>query len=204
MLLTFSATLLSPIGFLREWGLKAWAQVKEILPRGFPKEKIIEMNPAHIDPREMEIDPLDQFSTMGTTDLSIDLTTYRLKVHGEVDRPLSLAYDDLLKLPAVTENVLLICPGFFANHGRWTGVQMKDLLNTAQPGNGARFVDIKGRDGKSIKISFESAAGKKILLAYRINGQPLPQKHGFPLRLVVEGIYGDEWIKFVDEIVISP
>ena len=90
------------------------------------------MNPIDIDTRNLEIDPLDQFGTMGPTDVAIDLKTYRLKVTGKVRHPLSLSYDQLLKYPSITEVVLLICPGFFANNGRWTGTHLKVLLQEAK------------------------------------------------------------------------
>ena len=185
------------------WVMKSWAEAKRLLPRGFPKSKIVGMNPAEIDNRDLEIDLLDQFGTMGPTDISVDLATYRLKVTGEVDRPLSLSYDEILKLPSVTENVLLICPGFFSNHGRWTGVHLKDLLERAQLKKEAMFLDIKGYK-KEMRIRLENIHRKKILLAYRVNGEPLPKSHGFPLRLVYEDNFGDDWIKYVDEIVVAP
>jgi DMSO/TMAO reductase YedYZ molybdopterin-dependent catalytic subunit len=183
--------------------MKSWAEAKKLLPRGFPRSKILGMNPAEIDNRDLEIDPLDQFGTMGPTGISVDLATYRLKVTGEVDRPLSLTYDEILKLPSVTENVLLICPGFFSNHGRWTGVHLKDLLEGAQLKKEAMFLDIKGHK-KEMRIRLENIYRKKIFLAYRVNGEPLPKRHGFPLRLVYEDIFGDDWIKYVDEIVVAP
>ena len=161
------------------------------------------MHPGWIDNRDLEIDPLDQFGTMGPTDVSVDLASYRLKVTGEVNRPLSLRYDEILKLPSITEDVLLICPGFFSNHGRWTGVHLKDLLEEAQLKNEAMFIDIKGHK-KEIRIRLENIYRKKIFLAYQVNGEPLPQKHGFPLRLVYADAYGDDWIKYVDEIVVAP
>ncbi len=83
------------------------------------------MNPAEIDNRNLEVDPLTQFGTMGPTDVAVDLKTYRLKVTGAVGRSLSLSYDQILKYPPLTEVVLLICPGFFSNNGRWTGVSLK-------------------------------------------------------------------------------
>ena len=98
-----------------------WAKTKKILPKGFSKGELKDMNPAEIDSRNLEIDPLNQFGTMGPTDVAVDLKTYRLKVSGKVGRPLSLSYDQILKYPSLTETVLLICPGFFANNGRWTG-----------------------------------------------------------------------------------
>src|SRR4030042_2517945 len=186
-----------------KWILESWAQVKKLLPKGFPRDKMAEMDPAEIDNRNLEIDSLDQFGTMGPTDISIDLGTYRLKVTGEVKHQLSLSYDEILQLPPITENVLLICPGFFSNHGRWTGVHLRDLMEKAQPKEGAMFLDIKGR-GKEIRIRLENIFLKKIFLAYRVNGEMLPKKHGFPLRLVYEDVYGSDWIKYVEEIVVVP
>jgi DMSO/TMAO reductase YedYZ molybdopterin-dependent catalytic subunit len=100
---------------------KVWSKAKQILPKGFPKNKLLNMNPAEIDNRNLEVDPLNQFGTMGPTDVVIDSKTYRLKVTGKVERPLLLGYDQILKYPSLTETVLLICPGFFSNNGRWSG-----------------------------------------------------------------------------------
>jgi len=161
------------------------------------------MNPAEIDSRNLEIDSLDQFGTMGPTDVEVDLKTYRLKVTGEVERPLSLSYEQILKYPSVTEVVLLICPGFFSNNGRWTGINLRKLLQEAQIEKEAKYLDIKGGYEKMVRISLKEIFQKKILLAYRVNGETLPQKHGFPLRLVYEDAYGYDWVKYVDEIVLS-
>jgi DMSO/TMAO reductase YedYZ molybdopterin-dependent catalytic subunit len=186
-----------------KWISKSWAEAKKLLPKGFPRSQIVEMDPAAIDSRDLEIDLLDQFGTMGPTDVSVDISTWRLKVTGEVNRFLSLSYGEIFKLPSVTEDVLLICPGFFANHGRWTGIHLKDLIKEAQPRKEAMFIDIKGHE-KEMRIPLESIYRKKIFLAYRVNGEPLPQKHGFPLRLVYADVYGADWIKYVNEIVVAP
>jgi DMSO/TMAO reductase YedYZ molybdopterin-dependent catalytic subunit len=180
-----------------------WAQAKKILPKGFKREELKNMNPAEIDNRNLEIDPLNQFGTMGPTDLTIDPKAYRLKITGAVNRPLSLSYNQILKFPSLTEAVLLICPGFFANNGRWTGVSFKDLLQEAQVKKDAKYLDVKGAYGKVTRIPLKDLDKKKIFLAYRVNGKPLPQKHGFPLRLVFEDAYGSDWVKYVDEIVVS-
>ncbi len=186
------------------WIAKAWAFVKEILPKGFSKSKLKDMNPAHVDPRNLDLDPTDKFGTMGPTDISVDLTTYRLRIGGEVNRPLSLTYEEILKLPSITADVLLVCPGYFANYGRWTGVHLNTLFQASQPKGNALLADIKGGRDKVIRIKLDSNEQKKVLLAYRVNGETLPQKHGFPLRLVYEDVYGDEWVKYVDEIVVLP
>jgi len=198
---TILGSFVLPLSLSIKWIQTAWASGKRILPKGFPKAELMGMNPANIDCRNLETDPIDKFGTMGPTDVAIDLGAYRLKVTGEVNLPLSLSYDEILRLPSITEDVLLICPGFFANYGRWTGVPLKAFLDKAQLKKEVDFVDIKGGREKAIRIRAESIGSRKIFLAYRVNGETLPQKHGFPLRLVFEGVYGDEWVKYVDEIV---
>ena len=180
-----------------------WAKTKQLLPKEFPKNQLLNMNPTEIDNRNLEIDPLDQFGTMGPTDVAIDLKTYRLKVTGKVGHPLSLSYDQILKHPSLTETVLLICPGFFSNNGRWTGVNFKSLLQEAQINKEAQYIDINGAHEKGVRIPLKALDQKRIFLAYRVNGEPLPQKHGFPLRLVYEDAYGYDWVKYVDVIVVS-
>jgi len=186
------------------WVANAWAAVKEILPKGFSKSKLKDMNPAQVDPRNLDLDPTDTFGTMGPTDIAIDVATYRLTIGGEVSRPLSMTYEDVQRLPSMTEDVLLVCPGFFANYGRWTGVHLGRLLQEAQPKEKALLADIKGGRDKVVRIRLDGIERKKVLLAYRVNGETLPQKHGFPLRLVYEDVYGDEWVKYVDEIIVLP
>ena len=182
---------------------KVWAKAKQLLPKGFPKTQLLNMNPADIDNRNLEVDPLNQFGTMGPTDVAIDSKTYRLKVTGKVERPLSLIYDQILKYPSLTETVLLICPGFFSNNGRWTGVSFKSLLQEAQIKNEAQYVDVVGNGEKRVRISLKELDQKRIFLAYRVNGETLPRKHGFPLRLVYEDVYGSDWVKYVEQIVVS-
>ena len=180
-----------------------WAKAKQLLPKGFPKNQLLNMNPAEIDGRNLEVDPLNQFGTMGPTDVAIDLKTYRLKVTGKVERPLSLSYDQILKYPSLTETVLLICPGFFSNNGRWTGVNFKSLLQEAQIKKEAQYVDIVGANEKGVRIPLKLLDQKKIFLADQVNGETLPQKHGFPLRLVYEDAYGSDWVKYVSQVVVS-
>jgi sulfoxide reductase catalytic subunit YedY len=179
-----------------------WAKTKKILPKGFSKGELKDMNPAEIDSRNLEIDPLNRFGTMGPTEVVIDLKGYRLKVTGRVERPLSLSYEQILKYPSLTETVLLICPGFFSNNGRWTGVNVKDLLQDARVKKEAKYVDIKDAHGKVTRIPLDDLGQKKIFLAYRVNGEPLPQRHGFPLRLVFEDAYGYDWVKYIDEMAV--
>jgi DMSO/TMAO reductase YedYZ molybdopterin-dependent catalytic subunit len=66
----------------------------------------------------------------------------------------------------------------------------------------AHDVEIKGA-GKSVRIPLTTIREKRIFLAYQVNGVTLPRRHGFPLRLVYEDAYGYNWVKYVDEVVVS-
>ncbi len=188
--------------FLSRFASFLWAQVREILPRGFSREKLRNMNPAKVDTRNLEIDPIEKFGTMGPTDVPVDITSYRLHIKGAVHHPLSLSYDQIRNRAAITEAVLLICPGFFAYHAQWSGVSLKGLLQEAKVKEGGTYVDIKGAYNKTVRIPLKELDRKKIFLAYRVNGEILPKKHGFPLRLVYEDAYGYDWVKYVDEIIV--
>ena len=179
-----------------------WAQAKKILPKGFQREELKNMNPAEIDSRNLDVDLLNKFGTMGPTDVATDIKTYQLKLRGAVNHPLSLSYEQILKLPSVTEVVLLICPGFFSNNGRWTGVSFKTLLQEANVKKEAKYIDVNGAYEKVVRITLNELDKKRIFLAYRVNGETLPQKHGYPLRLVYEEAYGYDWVKYVEEIVV--
>ncbi len=114
-----------------------------------------------------------------------------------------LSYAEILTYPSLTESILFICPGFLSNNGRWSGVNLKILFQEAQLKKEAQYVDIKGAQEKSVRIPPRVLSQRKIFLAYRVNGETLPQKHGFPLRLVYEDAYGYDWVKYVEEVVVS-
>jgi DMSO/TMAO reductase YedYZ molybdopterin-dependent catalytic subunit len=114
----------------------------------------------------------------------IDLATYRLKVTGLIDRPLSLTYDELRCMPQVTDNPDLVCPGVFTDHATWTGVSIKYILELAGIQQGATKLTLVSADGYEVNLPLETANADKNFLAYEVNGKILPVLHGFPLRAV--------------------
>jgi DMSO/TMAO reductase YedYZ molybdopterin-dependent catalytic subunit len=82
-------------------------------------------------------------------------------------------------------------------------VNLKSLIKEAQVKKETQYVDINGANGKGVRIPLKMLDQKRIFLVYRVNGEALPQKHGFPSRLVYEDVYGSDWVKYVDEIVVS-
>lgn len=182
----------------------AWAETKKlILPRGTKRESLIARNPAHLDARNLEVTPLKDFGTMGLTDHGVNPETWRLEVRGHVGKPLSLSYAQIKGLPFIERNVLLICPGFFANHGTWKGISIGELLRRAGVRDGVTHVTIRGPQGpsgKAVKYPIKDILSDKVFLAYGVNGEDLPRSHGFPLRVVAEDYYGYDWVKYVDSI----
>jgi sulfane dehydrogenase subunit SoxC len=99
--------------------------------------------------------------------------------------------------------VLLICPGVFVDNAEWTGVPVAALLGKAglQPNSS----EVVFYDGDQYQKSFflKDIIRDGVFLAYNVDGQPLPKEHGFPLRLVVKGVYGNTWVKWIDRIEIK-
>jgi sulfoxide reductase catalytic subunit YedY len=179
---------------------------KIILPKGTPRESLIDKNPAELDARNLEVTALDNFGTMGLTDHAVSIEKWGLEVDGQVKNPLRLTYEEIKKLPSVERNVLMICPGFFANHGTWKGLSLGVLLKQAQADDGVTHVTVRGPDGKyenSQRYPIEDILSNKVFLAYEVNGKPLPQRHGFPLRAVAEGYYGYDWVKYVYRVTVE-
>jgi len=164
---------------------------------------LVNRNPATLDTRNLEVIPLSDFETMGLTDHEVNLDTWRLEISGEVKKPLEITYSQLTVMPVIERNVLLICPGFFTNHGRWKGVSIAELLKLAGADEGITHVTIRGPEGRYVKVErfpIAEIISNQVFLAYQVNGQVLPRKHGFPLRAVAEDHYGSEWVKFVHRI----
>lgn len=196
--------LFTPFLSLVRWGI---AKTKKfVLPKDTKRETLIEKNPAQLDTRNLEITALEDFGTMGPTDHEVDLDEWRLEITGHIPNPLGLTYQEITALPWIEREVLLICPGVFANHGRWKGISIKELLERAGWKKDATHVTVRGPKTDYEKVERYPIAhilSDKVFLAYQVNGEKLPTKHGFPLRLVAEGYYGYDWIKYVHSITVE-
>jgi DMSO/TMAO reductase YedYZ molybdopterin-dependent catalytic subunit len=186
------------------WITRAYAQTKRILlPKGTDLSTLINKNPADLDTRNLELLPLQKFRTMGLTDYEVDLKTWRLEIGGNVAAAGKLTYDQILELPSIERNVLLICPGVFSNHGRWKGISLMTLLNLARMKPDTTHITAYGPQGpyeKEENFPIADIRSDKVFLAYAVNGEVLPRKHGFPMRIVAEDYYGANWVKYVYKI----
>ena len=182
-----------------------WAKIrKHILPKNTDLSLLRNKNPKYLDTRNYEIMPLEAFQTMGDKDAPFEAETWRLEVTGAVQANLALTYAEILTLPSTEKEVLLVCPGVFVNHGRWKGIAIKNLLERAQPSKNVSKVHIYGLNlgsgDRKETFSFDDVSSGQVFLSYAVNGQPLPRKHGFPLRVVAEGHWGSTWVKYVHKI----
>jgi DMSO/TMAO reductase YedYZ molybdopterin-dependent catalytic subunit len=158
----------------------------------------------------------------------VDVAGFRLQVRGQVSRPQAFTLDEIVNgLPRVELVAVNQCsgnsrgyfqprvPGGEWSHGamgnaRWTGCKLKDLLDRAGVRRGAIQVRFNGMDGPVVpdapdfmkSLAIDHARDGEVMIAYAMNGEPLPLLNGFPLRLVVPGWYATYWVKMLNDIEV--
>jgi DMSO/TMAO reductase YedYZ molybdopterin-dependent catalytic subunit len=163
----------------------------------------------------------------------IDRDAWWLHVEGEVEKPLAISYEELLKLESLTIPVTLECAGNNRHFlepkvkgvqwelgavgtAQWTGVPLSVLLNRAVVRSNAREVILEGADHGMLGdpksppggLRFSRSiplekARRDVLLAYRMNGTDVPPEHGFPVRAIVPGWYAMASIKWLQRIIVT-
>ena len=126
------------------------------------------------------------------------LTTanWQLRIHGMVDKPITINFDDLMKRPQIQRDITIVCVsesvgGGYIGNARWQGPRLADLLREAGVHPAASQVVMRDVQGMAIGVSTEALLdGRDAMLAVSMNGVPLPAEHGFPVRVVVPGLYG--------------
>lgn len=128
---------------------------------------------------------------------AVDPARWRLRVTGLVEREVELGFDDLLRLGLEEYAITLTCVsnevgGPLAGTARWLGVPVRTVLGMARPRRGADMVLSRSADGFTAGTPLEALTdpGRDAILAVGMNGEPLPLEHGFPVRMVVPGLYG--------------
>ena len=159
----------------------------------------------------------------------VDAEAWRLRVHGLVDRTLEVSLDELRARPATEVVVTMECAGNgrarlephvvsqpwlaeAVGTARWKGVELRSLLDEAGVRAAAvdvvftgldRGIECGGEQCFQRSLSLADARGAGAILAYEVNGQPLPPQHGYPLRLLVPGWYGMTNVKWLAEIEVA-
>lgn len=127
----------------------------------------------------------------------IDPATWRLTVNGMVERELSLSFDDLIGMGLDEYGITLTCVsnevgGDLIGNAIWLGVPVRDILAMASPSGDADMVLSRSVDGYTASTPLAAVTDDALdaILAVGMNGEPLPLEHGFPVRMVVPGLYG--------------
>lgn len=157
-----------------------------------------------------EVTPNDKFYRISKNlfDPVVKVDKWSLDIKGMVERPLRLAYDGLKILPAVQQYTTLECisnevGGDLISNALWKGVRLKELLDKAGVKSKAKKVVFTCADGYSTGIPLTKALHPDTILAYEMNGVPLPTDHGFPLRLINPGHYGMKNPKWITGIELT-
>jgi DMSO/TMAO reductase YedYZ molybdopterin-dependent catalytic subunit len=122
--------------------------------------------------------------------------TWQLRIHGMVEREITLSYHDLLKRPLIEDWITLCCvsnpvAGPYIGNAKWLGASLASLLRAARPLGGADQLLCTSTDGFTSGTPLATVLdGRDALLAVAMNGAPLPVAHGFPVRMVTPGLYG--------------
>jgi DMSO/TMAO reductase YedYZ molybdopterin-dependent catalytic subunit len=176
--------------------------------------RLITRRPSSDNEMPPEVTPNGRFFRISKNypfDPKVDVAKWSLKVTGLVARPLTLSYAEFLKAaPSVERYHTLECianevGGDLIGNARWTGVRMKDVLDLAGIEAGAKTVVMRSADNYAESVPIAVAMDPTTLLAYKMNGVPLPQEHGAPVRALIINRYGMKQPKWVTSIeVVNP
>ncbi|GCF10265.1 molybdopterin-dependent oxidoreductase [Dictyobacter arantiisoli] len=147
--------------------------------------------------------------TQNAVDPMPDTNLWRLEVTGLVQKPGSYSYEELKKLPSDSRAITLECiangpADHLIGNAIWHGVPLRALLE--QHGGAqatARYVAFYAVDGYTISLPLQEVLDANALLAWNMNGVPLPTKHGYPLRVLIPGRYGEENPKWLTRVELT-
>jgi DMSO/TMAO reductase YedYZ molybdopterin-dependent catalytic subunit len=143
--------------------------------------------------------------TKNNLDPQPDPGLWRLEVVGSVKNPMTYRLEDLEAMPSVSQETTLECisnqvgSGLISN-AIWKGVPVRQLIQAAGPHPDVVQVVFHGADAYTDDVSFEFAMRPTTLLAYEMNDEPLPMRHGFPVRMIVPGMVGEKSVKWLTQI----
>ena len=156
--------------------------------------------------RELILTPNDQFYVMETNGTpTIDPTEWQLVIDGLVKNPLTLGWDDIAARPFIEQMRTLECIGNAVGGNQignalWGGILLADLLEEVGVLETAVRAKFAAADNYETSVTLEWLTQPGAMLAYQMNGEPLPPEHGFPLRLFMPGLYGQKMPKWITRI----
>ncbi len=143
--------------------------------------------------------------TIAGTMPTFDASSWRLRIDGLVERPLSLSYEQLRALPSAEQISTFHCvTGWTVQGVHWKGVRFHDLLAAAHPLPGAHALTfVSAEEPYRDSLTLEQALLADTMLAYEMDGRPLSRPHGAPVRVVIPEMYGYKNVKWVNRIELT-
>ena len=136
-----------------------------------------------------------------STNPKIKLETYMLTVDGEVEKPVKLSWAEFVALPSVVSVSDFHCvEGWSVLDCKWEGVHIREIENLVKPLDTAKAVTFECADSYTTSLFRQELSGDDVLLAYKLNGEPLEEGYGFPLRLVVPSKYAYKSALWVEHL----
>ena len=143
--------------------------------------------------------PNDDFYRIDTALLvpSLDTATWRLRIHGLVERETTLSWEQLIAMPQFEQYCTIACVsnevgGHLVGNAKWTGIRLRDVLDLAVPT--AQATQLVGRSvddwTAGMPMSWVMDPEREPMIAVQMNDEPLPRAHGYPARLIVPGLFG--------------
>ena len=135
-----------------------------------------------------------------------DPAKWRLRIDGLVEMPVELSYDQLRALPRAEQVSTFHCvTGWTVKQVHWGGVRFHDLLATARPRPQAQALHfVSAEKPYDDYLTMREVALRDVMLAYEMDGKPLPRQHGAPARVVIPDMYGYKNVKWVERIELVP
>ena len=147
---------------------------------------------------------VSMLADMGGSPGKATVSDWKLNIHGEVERPLILDFQDLLRLSQAQITCDVHCvTGWTLLDSRWSGVRLKTILDLVGLRPGARFVTFEAAAGYTSNIPLSEAVKENVILARSFTGAPLPQAHGAPVRALVPDRYFYKSAKWLEGIKVT-
>jgi DMSO/TMAO reductase YedYZ molybdopterin-dependent catalytic subunit len=188
----FLATVAGGVSSLA-WGKSVWSHVSKAVG---PAESLVPLLPTGGW----------RIYTVSGSMPTFDRATWRLDVGGLVEKPVSLTYAHLRSLPRAEQISTFHCvTGWTVKNVHWGGVRIKDVFDLVRPVPAAGALQFVSAEKPYVDyLSIKQVQLDDVMLAYEMNGKPLPREHGAPLRLVIPEMYGYKNVKWLARLDLVP
>jgi DMSO/TMAO reductase YedYZ molybdopterin-dependent catalytic subunit len=184
----FLATVAGGVSSLA-WGKTVWSHVSKAVG---PAESLVPLLPTGGW----------RIYTVSGSMPTFDRATWRLDVGGLVEKPVSLTYAHLRALPRAEQISTFHCvTGWTVKNVHWGGVRISDVFDLVHPVPAAAALQFVSAEKPYVDyLTLEQVRLHDVMLAYEMNGKPLPREHGAPLRLIIPEMYGYKNVKWLEGI----